>query len=61
MTPLYHPRMQIWSEHFGLQDDMRIVGLTAEGRTTIRVLQMNLDERIQSRQALTEINAYPCE
>jgi hypothetical protein len=58
---LYHPRMQVWSEHFTLQDAMRIIGLTSEGRTTVRVLQINLDERVESRQALAEIGEYPCE
>lgn len=56
---LYNPRQQLWSEHFALQDDMKIVGLTPQGRTTVRVLQMNLDERIESRLALSAIGEYP--
>lgn len=39
---------------------MQIRGLSPQGRTTIRVLQLNLDERIQSRQVLSELGAYPC-
>jgi hypothetical protein len=61
ITRLYHPRRQIWEEHFALQDDMQIIGLTPEGRTTVRVLQLNLAERVESRQALAEINEYPCQ
>ena len=61
ITRLYNPRTQVWAEHFSLQHDMRIVGLTPVGRTTIRVLQINLEERVESRQALAEIDEYPCE
>jgi hypothetical protein len=61
ITRLYHPRTQLWDEHFALQDDMQIVGLTPEGRTTVRVLQINLKERVEIRQALAEINEYPCQ
>ena len=60
ITRLYHPRTQLWTEHFVLQDDMQIMGLTPEGRTTVRVLQINLEERVESRQALAEIGEYPC-
>jgi 5-methylcytosine-specific restriction endonuclease McrA len=61
ITPLFHPRQQVWAAHFEIQSDMRISGLTPEGRTTIRVLQINLKERVESRQALAEIGEYPCQ
>ncbi len=60
ITRLYDPRKQIWSDHFEIQETMQIKGLTSIGRTTIRVLQINLDERIESRQVLAEIGEYPC-
>lgn len=60
ITPLYHPRQQVWEKHFRLQSDMRFEGLTPEGRTTIRVLQINLEERVESRQLLAEVDDYPC-
>jgi hypothetical protein len=60
ITPLYHPRLQMWAEHFELQDNMQINGLTAIGRTTMRVLQLNLDERIELRQTLAKLGEYPC-
>lgn len=40
IIPLYHPRKDIWSEHFKL-DKERIVPLTAKGRVTIQLLQLN--------------------
>jgi 5-methylcytosine-specific restriction endonuclease McrA len=50
ITPLFHPRRQRWSEHFRW-DGLRIVGLTAAGRTTVRVLDLNAPARIRVRLA----------
>ena len=47
-TSLYHPRTQQWAEHFRLEDG-RITGLTATGRTTVFLLQMNAPHRIELR------------
>jgi len=60
LTRLYNPREQRWEEHFIIQADMRIQGLTAQGRTTVRVLQMNDEDRLENRQLLAEIGEYPC-
>ena len=60
ITQLFHPRHQLWPDHFTIQDDMRIEGITPEGRTTIRVLQMNDGDRVENRQILAEIGEYPC-
>ena len=45
---LFHPRRQRWSDHFRL-DGPYIVGKTAIGRTTARVLEMNSSEQILRR------------
>jgi hypothetical protein len=60
LTRLYNPREQRWEEHFIIQVDMRIQGLTAQERTTVRVLQMNDEDRLENRQLLAEIGEYPC-
>jgi hypothetical protein len=60
ITPFYHPRSQAWDEHFSIHPDLRIEGLTPEGRTTVRVLQMNDVDRVESRQLLAELGEYPC-
>jgi hypothetical protein len=49
---LFHPRKQRWHEHFQLQEDGRIEGLTPEGRTTARLLDFNAEERVQLRRLL---------
>lgn len=45
---LFDPRRMIWIEHFA-REGPSIVGLTAVGRTTVRVLKMNAPSRIVLR------------
>ena len=51
ITPLFHPRTQAWQEHFGLED-VRIVGLTPEGRATVSLLKLNDEMRLRERRML---------
>lgn len=48
---LFNPREHSWAEHFRLVD-VTLVGLTAVGRTTVRVLNMNDGRRVRLRAAL---------
>ena len=48
LTPLFHPRLQRWSDHFQLEHG-RILPLTASGRATARLLRLNLPHRIEIR------------
>jgi 5-methylcytosine-specific restriction endonuclease McrA len=50
ITPLFHPRKDNWDEHFGW-NGTRITGRTAVGRATIRVLDLNGDDRLDLRLA----------
>ena len=47
---LFNPRTQNWPEHFAW-NGVFLTGLTAVGRTTIRVLEINAEDRILSRLA----------
>ena len=47
----FNPRTQTWSVHFVVEGIM-LKGLTPEGRTTIKILQLNSDERLAERQRL---------
>jgi len=49
-VPLFNPRIQQWHEHFAW-NGATLAGLTAVGRATIRVLNINDDERQQVRLA----------
>jgi putative hemolysin len=51
LTPLFHPRRDRWEEHFRVQG-ARIVGLTAIGRTTVWVLEMNSEIMTSLRASL---------
>ena len=59
VVPLFNPRRQRWDDHFQL-DSLRIVPLTATGRVTVYLLQMNAPERIKERRLLVELGVYPC-
>lgn len=49
---LFNPRTQQWAEHFTFEGTT-IVGLTPEGSTTIKLLQINSEERLAERQRLS--------
>jgi hypothetical protein len=48
---LFNPRTQSWEDHFELRGP-RIVGLTATGRATVRVCNMNDETRLEIRSRL---------
>ena len=48
---LFNPRTQQWSEHFEVSN-FKVLGLTSVGRTTVKLLQLNNDERIAERERL---------
>jgi hypothetical protein len=48
LTPFFHPRQQIWEEHFCFVG-REIVPLTAHGRVTVKILQLNHPERLAQR------------
>jgi hypothetical protein len=48
----FHPRRQDWHDHFALRADGTIAGRTPEGRTTVELLDMNDERRVQIRALL---------
>lgn len=50
LTPLFHPRSNVWSEHFRMEG-FRVRGLSAIGRTTVQVLDLNSPARLRVRRA----------
>jgi len=48
---LFNPRTDKWEDHFELQGAM-IVGMSAIGRATVRLLKMNEEERVEMRSEL---------
>jgi len=58
ITLLFHPRSQIWAEHFMLSNG-RIEGATPAGRGTAKLLRFNTPTRILERQLLMAEKRYP--
>lgn len=48
VTTLFNPRTQSWKDHFRIADG-RVIGLSAVGRTTVFLLQMNAAHRVELR------------
>jgi hypothetical protein len=55
---LYHPRNDVWLEHFELSGPL-ILPKTKIGQATIKVLQLNSEERVLERTLLIEEKLFP--
>lgn len=55
---LFHPRKDQWAEHFRLEGAF-IVRLTAIGRTTAWLLEMNGDDRVELRATMIALGEWP--
>ncbi|MFO0812426.1 MAG: HNH endonuclease signature motif containing protein [Gemmatales bacterium] len=55
---LFHPRVDTWNEHFQWRGAY-LEGLTAIGRATIQVLEINLRHRLLHREALRIEGVFP--
>jgi 5-methylcytosine-specific restriction endonuclease McrA len=51
IVPLFHPRRQRWTDHFELEGG-RLMARTAVGRVTLRLLQLNHEDRVSERELL---------
>lgn len=55
---LFNPREDQWAEHFKLNEGY-IEALTAKGRVTVYLLQLNDEDRVDDRKRLIEVGLYP--
>ena len=55
---LFHPRQDLWRDHFRWQDTV-LAGRTSIGRVTIDVLAINLPHRLRLRQMLILEGVFP--
>ena len=53
IVPLFNPRQDRWEENFRSEGG-EIVGITATGRATVRLLNMNAPRRVELREAWLE-------
>jgi hypothetical protein len=59
-VPLFNPRRQKWSEHFGWSEDgVEVIGRTACGRATVNALQMNREVAVVVRRNWVAAGWHP--
>ena len=59
-VPLFHPRQQLWSEHFTWNEDgQRVLGLTNTGRASVVALRLNRAGLINLRRAQWALGLHP--
>ncbi|MEH1865930.1 MAG: hypothetical protein V7K69_13125 [Nostoc sp.] len=57
---LFHPRQQLWLEHFSWNDDStQVIGKTPCGRATVSALQLNRVGVVNLRRLLTSAGLHP--
>jgi hypothetical protein len=57
---LFHPRTDVWEEHFCWQDDPpTIVARTPEGRATVVALDLNSELRLEARRLWFDTGLLP--
>jgi hypothetical protein len=57
ITPIFNPRRHLWHEHFYLETAI-LVGITAEGRTTVKLLRFNDELSVELRTELIKLGRY---
>ncbi|MBN8682210.1 MAG: HNH endonuclease [Chitinophagales bacterium] len=59
-VPLFHPRQQIWTEHFAWNEDCSyLIGLSPSGRVTISTLKLNRRQLVNLRRVLFAVGEHP--
>ncbi|MEZ4684776.1 MAG: HNH endonuclease signature motif containing protein [Bacteroidia bacterium] len=58
IVALFNPREDNWAEHFKTKEG-KIIALTEKGEATVKLLQLNAPERLESRNLLYHIGLYP--
>jgi hypothetical protein len=60
VVALFHPRRDIWSEHFAWSEDYtQIEGMTPIGRATVELLNMNAQNLINWRRVMRQAGQHP--
>lgn len=60
VVSLFHPRNEIWKEHFEWSKDLtKIIGKTPTGRATVVALKLNRSGLVNLRKVFRIINIHP--
>lgn len=59
-VPLFHPRQQVWEEHFAVADDAgTLLGLSPTGRAKVARLRMNSPTQSHARRQWIRLELFP--
>jgi hypothetical protein len=59
-TSLFNPRLQLWAEHFVWSTDgLLAIPLTATGRATVALMELNRARILEIRRADVEVGRHP--
>ena len=58
IVPLFNPRTQNWGDHFDAAEGL-VTPKTKIGEATIKLLEINLSERVEIRTVLAKAGLYP--
>jgi hypothetical protein len=56
---LFHPRQDAWDEHFEMDDELRIIGISDIGRVTVALLRMNRPLAVAIRKTTALLGLHP--
>ena len=59
VSRLFHPRLDVWSDHFKVDAAWQIFGLTPVGRATVERLRMNRDLALLARGYWAMLGLFP--
>ncbi len=59
LVPIFHPRRDLWSDHFEWTAQWRVAGLTPIGRATVSALKMNRPAIVAIRRLLAVLKRFP--
>ncbi len=60
LAPLFHPRRQVWAEHFAwVNGGTHVIGITPTGRATVIALRLNNDNQVEARSIWIEFGWHP--
>jgi len=60
VVALFHPRTDVWQEHFAWSHDgLQVIGTTPTGRATVAILALNREGVVNLRRLLAEAGAHP--
>lgn len=58
LVAFYNPRIHKWPDHFRL-NEAEIEPLTPEARVTVKIFQLNDEQRLAKRKSLLDLGLYP--